>query len=205
MRSLITQWQSRVCSRCGLEETREEQKKCYVQSFSDCTERWYHEAVDYTVANGLMGGTGKRRFAPYDTMTRAMMVTVLYRAVGEPPIAEPSTFSDVPTGQWYSDAIAWAAVNGVVNGVTPTTFAPDSPVTREQIAVILFRYAKAEVVKESSSSAFPDADKVSGYAVDAMNWAVAEGLIAGSEGKLLPQDSATRAEIAIILMRLLEK
>ena len=192
--------QSRVCSRCGLEETREEQKKCYVQSFSDCTERWYHEAVDYTVDNGLMGGTGKGRFAPYDTMTRAMMVTVLYRAVGEPPIAEPSTFSDVPTGQWYSDAIAWAQDYNIVGGVGHNRFAPDDPVTREQIAAILWRYMGAPTSTESLG-AFKDAASVSPYAENAMRWAVEQKILNGDAGRLKPTDSALRSEFACMIMR----
>ena len=199
--------QMHTCTVCGKEEKKSiPALPCPSEKMTDVPKNaWYHNAVDYMMEQRLMGGVSANAFAPEDTLTRAQLITVLYRLAGTPKNEGSHPFTDVPEDQWYSDAIAWAAVNGVVNGVTPTTFAPDSPVTREQIAVILFRYAKAEVVKESSSSAFPDADKVSGYAVDAMNWAVAERLIAGSEGKLLPQDSATRAEIAIILMRLLEK
>lgn len=199
--------QMHTCTVCGKEEKKSiPALPCPSEKMTDVPKNaWYHNAVDYMMEQRLMGGVSANAFAPEDTLTRAQLITVLYRLAGTPKNEGSHPFTDVPEDQWYSDAIAWAAVNGVVNGVTPTTFAPDSPVTREQIAVILFRYAKAEVVKESSSSAFPDADKVSGYAVDAMNWAVVEGLIAGSEGKLLPQDSATRAEIAIILMRLLEK
>ena len=155
--------------------------------------------------NGLMKGVSGTSFDPEGTVTRAQLVTVLYRIAGEPQVEGKHPFTDVSDGQWYSDAVAWASMNGIVNGVTPTSFAPDSPVTREQIAALLYRYTKSVAVKENKLSAFPDADKISGYAFDALNWAVAEGLIVGSDGKLLPQESATRAEIATILMRLLEK
>ena len=165
---------------------------------------WYHTAVDFMVAHELMLGVSDSRFAPESAMTRAQLITVLYRIAGEPETDGTHGFTDVADGMWYSDAIAWAAQNGVVNGIGNNKFDPDGYVTREQIATILFRYTKSEAVAEDKLSAFPDADKVSAYAVDALNWAVAEGLINGSEGKLLPTDTATRAQVAAILMRFCE-
>lgn len=165
---------------------------------------WYHDAVDYMMRKGLMTGMSASTFDPEGTLTRAQLVTVLYRIEGEPTVTGNMPFTDVEDGQWYSDAIRWAAQNGVVNGVTVTTFAPNTPITREQIAAILYRYTKSEPVKENKLNAFPDASKISEYAVEAMNWAVAERLIAGSDGKLLPQENATRAQIATILMRWIE-
>ncbi len=199
--------QERVCTVCG---AKEDQlllaTDCPSEKMTDVPKNaWYHDAVDYMMARGLMGGDSATTFSPEGTLTRAQLVTVLYRIAGSPTVNGKHQFTDVPTNQWYSDAICWAAQNGVVNGVTPTTFVPQAPITREQIATILYRYAKAEPVKENKLTAFPDADKVNEYAVEAMNWAVAEGLIAGSEGMLLPQDSATRAQIATVLMRWLER
>lgn len=199
--------QERVCTVCG---AKEDQlllaTDCPSEKMTDVPKNaWYHDAVDYMMARGLMGGDSATTFSPEGTLTRAQLVTVLYRIAGSPTVNGKHQFTDVPSNQWYSDAICWAAQNGVVNGVTPTTFVPQAPITREQIATILYRYAKSESVKENKLTAFPDADKVNEYAVEAMNWAVAEGLIAGSGGMLLPQDSATRAQIATVLMRWLER
>ena len=173
---------------------------CYFNDFSDCKDEWYHEAVDFMVANGLMNGMGKGKFEPHTELSRAMVVTVLYRSVGEPAVSEPSTFVDVPTGQWYSDAVAWAQDYGIVNGVSATEFEPDEDVTREQIATILWRYAGSPKV-DADLSGYSDAGKVSGYAKDAINWAVAEGIMQGDGKKLHPLDSATRAEFACLVMR----
>ncbi len=173
---------------------------CYFNDFSDCKDEWYHEAVDFMVANGLMNGMGKGKFEPHTALSRAMVVTVLYRSVGEPAVSEPSTFVDVPTGQWYSDAVAWAQDYGIVNGVSATEFEPDEDVTREQIATILWRYAGSPKV-DADLSGYSDAGKVSGYAKDAINWAVAEGIMQGDGKKLHPLDSATRAEFACLVMR----
>ena len=195
----------RTCSACGETETEVLPKlACPSANMTDVPETaWYHDAVDYMMAKGLMGGVSATTFDPEGTLTRAQLVTVLYRIEGEPEVDGKHQFTDVPSGKWYSDAICWAAQNGIVNGVSETEFAPEEPVTREQIAAILYRYTKSGPVKENRLSAFPDADRVSPYAVEALNWAVAEGLINGSDGKLLPQDGATRAEIATILMRYL--
>ena len=171
---------------------------------------WYAGAVDYAVSNELMNGVGNGKFDPNGSMTRAMLVTVLWRYAGSP---EEGTngFSDVPNGDWYTQAVAWASKNGVVNGVGNGRFDPNGKITREQIAVILFRYAKQQgiyVGKRGSFGRFADANKVNSYAVDALRWAVGVEIIGGSSegGKLLlkPQGNATRAEVAAILMRFLE-
>ena len=175
---------------------------CYHKNFTDCTDTWYHEAVDFTVSEGLMSGVGGGKFDPNGTMTRAMMVTVLYRMAGSPAVTGPSSFTDVPEGQWYSDAIAWAQDNGIVLGVLADKFDPNGFVTREQIATILWRYEnKPEVTADLSS--FKDAASISEYAVDAMTWAVSEGIFQGDAGNLKPTAYATRAEFACIIMRYL--
>ena len=175
---------------------------CYFEDYTDCPDAWYHEAVDFAVANELMYGTGIGKFEPNGAMTRAMMVTVLYRMAGSPAVSGPSSFTDVPENEWYSDAIAWAQDNGIVLGVLADKFAPNDYVTREQIATILWRYeGKPEATADLE--AFKDADMISEYAVEAMTWAVSEGIFNGDEGNLKPNDDATRAEFACIIMRYL--
>lgn len=177
---------------------------CYWKTFSDCTAGWYHEAVDFVVSCGMMDGVGRGQFAPSDALTRAMTVTVLYRLTGTPPAEESTGFVDVAEDQWYSAAIAWAKRTGVVNGVTQTRFAPSEYVTREQIAAILWRW-EGKPKAMTDISAFPDSRAISGYAFDAMAWAVGNGLFRGDEtGRLNPKDTATRAEYATILMRFLD-
>ena len=167
---------------------------------------WYYDAVQYATQNGLMNGVGGNRFDPNGEMTRAMLVTVLWRYAGEPKEGE-NTFTDVPSGQWYTDAVAWAAENEIVNGVGNNRFAPNGKLTREQMAAILFRYANKNGIdtsKRGNLNSFPDASKVSAWAKDAVQWTVAEGIINGSDGKLLPRGNATRAQVATILMRFIE-
>ena len=176
---------------------------CYFETFTDCTDEWYHEAVDFAVSNGLMGGVGNSQFDPNGNMTRAMMVTVLYRMAGSPAVSGPSSFTDVPEDTWYSDAVAWAQDNGIVLGVLANKFAPNAYVTREQIATILWRYEN-QPKAEADLAAFADADSISDYAVEAMTWAVSEGIFNGDNGNLKPTDCATRAEFACIVMRYLE-
>lgn len=176
---------------------------CSFKSFKDCKSGWYHEAVDFAVANDLMKGVAADRFDPDGTMTRAMMVTVLYRMAGSPEVKGNSTFTDVPAGQWYSDAITWAQDNGIVLGVLTDKFAPNDFVTREQIATILWRY-EGKPAAESKFDGFKDADKISDYAKEAMAWAVSEGIFNGDNGNLKPTDNATRAEFACIVMRYLD-
>ncbi len=175
---------------------------CYYKDFSDCNDTWYHEAVDFTVSRELMSGIGDGKFDPNGTMTRAMMVTVLYRMAGSPAVSGPSSFTDVPEGQWYSDAIAWAQDNGIVLGVLADKFDPNGYVTREQIATILWRYENQPKAKADLSS-FKDVASISEYAIEAMTWAVSEGIFQGDAGNLKPTANATRAEFACIIMRYL--
>ena len=181
---------------------------CPSTNFTDVEENgWYHTGVDFMVRNGFMNGVADDAFDVDGNLTRAQLVTILYRIAGEPESTATNPFADVADGQWYTNAVIWAAENGIVKGVNTTTFAPNDQITREQIATILFRYAKAEKV-EGKLAGFPDAEKISDYAADAMAWAGEQGLINGiseSDGKtyLAPQETATRAQIAVILMRYL--
>ena len=177
--------------------------------FTDVNETdWFRDAVQYVYDNGLMDGVGGNRFAPNSETTRAQLVTILYRLEGEPEVSGTSGFTDVEAGTWYTDAVAWAAANGIVNGVSETEFAPGKDITREQLATILFRYAEAkgyDVSARADLSAYPDADQIQSYAAESVAWAVAEGLIQGFEDNTLrPAGNATRAQIATILMRFCE-
>ena len=170
---------------------------------------WFYEAVQYVYDKGMMTGVSADRFAPASTTTRGMIVTILYRLENEPAVSGGSAFTDVESGAWYADAVAWAAANDIVNGTSATTFAPNSPITREQMATMLYRFAQYKgmdaVTLQENLTGYPDGDQVSDYAIPAMNWAVGQGLIAGMEnGTLVPQGSATRAQVATILMRFCE-
>ena len=177
--------------------------------FSDVkTTDWFYEDVKYVNDKGLMSGMGNNQFSPNRTTTRGQIVTILYRLEGEPSVSGGSSFSDVPSGQWYSNAVAWASANGIVNGVGGGKFAPGNPITREQMAAILYRYAsykKYDVSKRADLSGYTDLNQVGSYAVDAFAWANGEGLISGmGGGKLAPKGSATRAQVAAILHRFSE-
>ena len=177
--------------------------------FHDVTEGdWFYDAVRCAYENSLMDGVGDNLFAPNSQTTRAQLVTILYRLEGEPEVSGTSGFTDVEAGTWYTDAVAWAAANGIVNGVSETEFAPGKDITREQLATILFRYAEAkgyDVSARADLSAYPDADQIQSYATESVAWAVAEGLIQGFEDNTLrPAGNATRAQIATILMRFCE-
>ena len=174
--------------------------------FSDVTESdWFYDAVTYAYENGLMDGVGMGLFAPNSETTRAQLVTILYRLAGQPAPSGDSGFSDVETGTWYTDAVAWAAQNGIVNGVSDTQFAPGDDITREQLAVILYRYATYQgydVSQRADLSGFVDAGTISTYAQEALSWANAQGLVLGFEDdSLRPQGNASRAQIAAVLMR----
>ena len=174
--------------------------------FSDVTESdWFYDAVTYAYENGLMDGVGMGLFAPNSETTRAQLVTILYRLSGQPAPSGDSGFSDVETGTWYTDAVAWAAQNGIVNGVSGTQFAPGDDITREQLAVILYRYATYQgydVSQRADLSGFVDAGTISTYAQEALSWANAQGLVLGFEDdSLRPQGNASRAQIAAVLMR----
>ena len=170
--------------------------------FTDVQESsWFYDAVAYVYGNGLMNGMTDTAFAPGVTMTRGMLVTILYRMAGSPAVSGAAGFGDVPAGAYYADAAAWAAANGIVTGYDADTFAPDAPITREQLAAILYRCAGASG-DNAALDGFTDAASVSGYASGAMAWAVDAGLITGmGDGTLAPQGSATRAQTAVILMR----
>ena len=170
--------------------------------------KWYYDGIEYVCAAGLMNGVGSGRFDPNGTTTRAMLVTILYRLEGEPAVSGSMPFTDVPGGKWYSRAIQWAYETGVVNGVSATGFAPNDPVTRQQLAAILYRYARAKGYDTSASAAlsgFPDADSVSSYARTPMQWAVGAGIIngvkSGDQSLLAPNGNATRAQVATMLTR----
>ena len=169
---------------------------------------WFYEAVQYVYDKGMMTGVSADRFAPASTTTRGMIVTILYRLENEPEVSGGSAFTDVENGAWYADAVAWAAANDIVNGTSATTFAPNSPITREQMAAILYRYAAYkgyDVSQKADLSGYTDAASISGYAKDALAWANAQKLITGvTDTTLNPQGSATRAQVATILMRLCE-
>ena len=171
---------------------------------------WFYDAVKYAYAQGLMTGTSATTFAPNGTMNRAMIVTVLYRLEKSPAVTGASKFTDVPAGQWYSDAVAWAAANKIVNGYDETTFGPMNAVTREQMAAILFRYEQVKglenVTLEENLNRFPDQDKISAYAIPALQWAVGQKIINGNaDGTLDPTGTATRAQVAQIFTNLLNK
>ena len=173
--------------------------------FTDVRESdWFYDDVVFAYENGLFSGTTATTFSPYASMTRAMLVTVLYRLEGEPSVTGRSGFSDVTFGSYYENAVTWAADNGIVNGTSATTFSPSEHVTREQMAAILCRYAQYKQYGTSASAslnAFSDAVAVSTYAKAPLSWAVAEKLINGTDGRLLPRASATRAQVAAILHR----
>ena len=192
------------CDRCG-EKLGEDPKPTY-SDFTDLDPNgWYHDGVNYMIENGMMNGVGNGMFEPNGDVTRAMLVTILYRQAGSPSVeGKTNPFIDVKPNKYYTDAVIWAFHNGIVNGTTPTTFEPEEPVTREQIATILYRREGAPEVKQDLS-AFVDTDQVSSYAHAAMQWAVAEGVIKGDGNRLNAKGDATRAEIATMLMRYLTK
>ena len=169
---------------------------------------WFYGDVSYVYENGIMDGVSAETFAPNATLTRGMIVTILYRMENKPAVTGASKFTDVDANEWYGAPVAWAAGNGIVTGYSETTFGPNDPVTREQLAAILYRYAvykgMSAVTLEQNLSRFTDADQISAYAVPAMNWAVGKGLINGADGKLSPKASATRALVAAIIHRYLE-
>lgn len=171
------------------------------------TSDWFYDDVAFVYENGLFSGTDSRSFSPNASMTRAMLVTVLYRLEGEPTVTGRSSFTDVRSGAYYEKSVIWAAANGIVTGTDSTSFSPDAKVTREQLAAILYRYAQYRKLDTDASAklnSFTDADSVSAYASEALGWAVSEGLINGASGKLMPKGDATRAQVAAILHRLVK-
>ena len=175
----------------------------------DVTEgAWYEKPIRFVLDKGIMNGVSETEFAPEEKLSRAMLVTILHRLESEPETSA-AKFTDVADGEWYSKAAAWAADKGIINGVTDTEFAPELDITREQLAAMLFRYAKLKGIAEDKSAdmqAFRDADMISDYAADAFGWAVASGIFSGTENaELKPQGAATRAEAAAVIMRFLER
>lgn len=166
---------------------------------------WFYNDVKYVYEKGMMAGTAADVFAPNATTTRAMIVTILYRLEGSPAVTGTSAFVDVPAGQWYTDAVNWAAANQIVKGTSATTFAPNDSITREQMAAILYRYAQYkgyDVTKKANLSGYSDNGQVSAYAKDALAWANAAKLINGvTNTTLAPQGNATRAQVSAILHR----
>jgi len=178
--------------------------------FTDVSEKdWFYDDVMFVYENGLMLGTSKTLFSPHGTATRGMMATILWRMEGSPAPKGKNSFTDVEDGKWYADAITWTAENGIFAGYGKDKFGPDDPITREQLAAIFYRYADYkgyDLAVKGNLDKFKDADKITDYAKTAMQWAVGSGLMKGKSGNLLdPQGTATRAEIAAMLHRFIEK
>ena len=169
---------------------------------------WYAQAVAYVYRQGLMSGTAQDRFSPDLTTNRAMLVTILYRLAGSPAVSDAAAFTDVASGDWFASGVAWASANGIVTGYGDGRFGPNDPITREQMAAILYRYAGfagQSTAGQADLSVYTDAGQVSPYAAEPMGWAVDRGLITGvTTGTLAPGGSATRAQVATILMRFCE-
>ena len=178
--------------------------------FTDVSEKdWFYGDVMFVYENGLMLGTSKTLFSPHGTAMRGMMATILWRMEGSPVPKGKNSFTDVEAGKWYADAITWTAENGIFAGYGKDKFGPDDPITREQLAAIFYRYADYkgyDLTVKGDLDKFKDADKITDYAKTAMQWAVGSGLVKGKSGNLLdPQGTATRAEIAAMLHRFIEK
>ena len=178
--------------------------------FTDVSQKdWFYGDVMFVYENGLILGTSKTLFSPHGTATRGMMATILWRMEGSPAPKGKNSFTDVEAGKWYADAITWTAENGIFAGYGKDKFGPDDPITREQLAAIFYRYADYkgyDLTVKGNPDTFKDADKITDYAKTAMQWAVGSGLVKGKSGNLLdPQGTATRAEIAAMLHRFIEK
>lgn len=177
--------------------------------FSDVKETdWFFQSVQYVCAHGIMNGSSGNSFAPQDKTTRGMIVTMLYRYDGSPVVSGQCPFGDVAAGKYYRKAVIWAAENQIVGGLGGDRFGPDEPVTREQLAAILYRYANYkgyDTQRAVELAKFADRDDVGSYAVNAVKWAVADGLLSGvSATELQPKGFAIRAQVAAILMRFCE-
>lgn len=175
-------------------------------SFSDVPAgSWYTESTDYCFQHGLMFGTSLTTFDPYAEMSRGMLATVLYRSAGTPAIKGNLPFSDVPANKYYTEAVTWAYEQGIVNGITPIHFEPNSNITREQLVTIFYRYAQANgfrVDMEADLTGYTDCQLISSYALDAYHWAVAEGIMVGTSSTTLsPRGNVTRAQCAAVIAR----
>ena len=200
-----------TCTVCDETKTERIEKLTTCDAGEDCPthnykdvkfSQWYHLDVDYVVESGLMVGDGGGIFRPDNKLSRAEMVQILYNWAGKPEVTGSSKFSDVADGAWYAKPVIWAAENGVVNGVGNGKFAPNDPVTREQLVAMLYRYAEKPEVSNALTD-FADANKISDYAVDAVKWAVEQDIMRGdgSPRKLRPTDHAKRCEVAAMLHR----
>ena len=176
-------------------------ESCPMADFSDLDrDAWYHDGIHYCLEEGLMVGIGENTFAPNGTSTRAMIVAILWRMEGSPEAGASISYDDVKTGDWYAEAVRWADEEDVVAGYGNGLFGPNDPITRQQLAAILWRYMGSPV-SDGSLSAFVDQKEISGWALPAMTWAVEQGLMVGDDGnRLNPQGQATRAEAATMLM-----
>ena len=187
----------------------QEPEQPWENPFHDVDEdAWYAGAVQYVQENGLMAGTGPTTFAPDATSSRSMVVTTLWRLEGSPVVNYAMDFTDVAEGSWYAEAVRWAASEGIAGGYGGSSFGPSDTITREQLAVMLYRYAQEQgydVTASADLSGFSDVNDVSDYALEALKWASAAGIVNGtSENTLTPQGSATRAQVAVMLMRFCE-
>ncbi len=183
---------------------------CPTNYFTDVDQsQWYHEGIDFVVENDMMKGVGNNKFDPHGVTSRAMIVTILYRLEGEPTVSGENPFSDVANGTWYTDAVIWAEANGIVNGYGDGKFGPNDDITREQMAKIMYNYAEYkgyDVSARASLASFSDAGKISSWATEEMQWAVAVGLINGmGDGTVAPQGDAERCQVAAIFMRFCDK
>ena len=179
---------------------------CPSRGFTDVGDvgAWYHEAVDYALRNNLMDGYGSGLFGPSHNLTRAQLAQLLYNREGRPTVTGDSPFTDVANGAWYSDAVAWAAESGIVDGYGGGEFGPNDSITREQLATILWRYSQSPAATNKELH-FNDADKISGYALDAIRWAAENGILNGfGDGRLDPKGLATRAQVAQLLKNFIE-
>lgn len=183
---------------------------CPSRAFTDLnTNAWYHEAVDYAIRNGLMKGYGNQIFGPNNTLSRAMLAQILYNREGRPQTEYALDFTDVPSGAWYNQAVRWAAAKGIVFGYGGGKFGPNDPVTREQLAAVLYRYAKTQggdfTGNPSLSPNFSDVSSTSAWAYEAVAWCAMNGILnCYSDGTLRPKGQATRAEAAAMLIRYFE-
>jgi len=183
---------------------------CPTNYFTDVDQsQWYHEGIDFVVENDMMKGVGDNKFDPHGVTSRAMIVTILYRLEGEPTVTGTNPFSDVKNDTWYTDAVIWAEANGIVNGYGDGKFGPDDDITREQMAKIMYNYAEYkgyDVSARASLDSFSDDGKISSWATEEMQWAVAVGLIKGmGDETVAPQGDAERCQVATIFMRFCEK
>ena len=197
-----------VCVDCGAIDPDAEH---IIDSYTDIPAKddWAYEGIDYVLTHQIMNGTDTGIFEPEGTMTRAMVVTVLWRMAGEPKAENVKAFADVPEGQWFTDAVAWARQEGIAQGSGNNCFNPMDDVTREAFAVFLYRFDQAEKKPAGDLSRFDDAEEISSWARDAISWAESQKILLGAqEGDnllLSPKDHITRAQAAAMLMRFLER